>query len=47
MFFEILKDYNLYRLLPEGLLPLKYNLLYCEIYAFQNIVAILKENPNV
>lgn len=43
-FWEILGNYNLYRILPGGeLLDIKkYIPLHCEIYAFQNIVAILK-----
>lgn len=42
-FIEYLKDYNLYRMLPYGLVPLKKNKpLLNEIYVYQNIVAILK-----
>lgn len=39
-FFSLLDKYVLYRLLPKGLLPLKYSPLGCEIFAYQNIVAI-------
>lgn len=43
-FWDILKGYNLFRILPGGrLLPIKqYNTLYGELYAYQNIVAYLK-----
>lgn len=40
-FFDILPNYQLHRLLPQGLSPLQYN-TYHEIFKFQNIVAILK-----
>lgn len=45
-FWDLLSDYNLYRLLPGGkLLPIKiYSPVTCEIYAFQNIVAYLKNS---
>ena len=45
-FWDLLSDYEFYRILPGGgLLPIKnYSPITCEIYAFQNIVAILKEN---
>jgi FkbM family methyltransferase len=41
-FWEILKDYQLFRLLPNGkMLPIEqYITLECELYAYQNIVAI-------
>lgn len=40
-FFLALPGFDLYRLLPNGLLPLKeYNPLWCEIFLFQNIIAI-------
>jgi len=33
----------MYRLLPDGLVQINmYNPIYCEIFAYQNIVAILK-----
>lgn len=45
-FLELLPNYKLYRILPGGaLVELKnYSPLFCEIYAFQNIVAILHDN---
>jgi len=45
-FWDLLTDYRLYRLLPGGkLLPIKnYSPVSCEIYAFQNIVAMLKNS---
>lgn len=44
-FWDYLKDYEFYRILPGGeLLKIKnYSPISCEIYAFQNIVAILKD----
>ncbi len=43
-FWKLLNNYSFYRLLPDSLLKIeKYNPLYCEIFAFQNIVAILDE----
>jgi FkbM family methyltransferase len=40
-FFELLPNYKFYRLLPNGLLPFaNYDPVFCEIFAFQNIVAI-------
>lgn len=43
-FWDYLKEYEFYRILPAGeLLKIKnYSPIYCEIYAFQNIVAILR-----
>lgn len=43
-FWDLLNNYNLYRILPGGgLLEIKsYSSILCEIYAFQNIIAILK-----
>ena len=43
-FWDLLEDYDFYRILPGGsLMPIKnYAPINCEIYAFQNIVAILK-----
>lgn len=42
-FWELLTGYNLFRLLPSGMLEIKqYSPLYCEIFAYQNIVAIRK-----
>ena len=44
-FWDLLPNYTLNRLLPGGeLLEIKnYSPLFCEIYAFQNIIAILKD----
>jgi FkbM family methyltransferase len=44
-FYDLLEKYSLFRLLPGGkLLPIdRYHTGFCEIYAFQNIVAILKK----
>ncbi len=43
-YWDLLSDYRFYRILPGGgLLPIKnYSPIKCEIYAFQNIVAVLK-----
>lgn len=43
-FFEILEGYRFYRLLPNEMLEIRsYNPLSCEIFAYQNIVAIMKD----
>jgi len=40
-FYQLLEQFSLYRLLPNELLPLKhYEPLFCEFFAYQNIVAI-------
>lgn len=40
---DFLADYRLYRLLPRGMLDLgAYRPLYCELFAYQNIVALRK-----
>lgn len=45
-FIELLPNYELYRLMPDGLLPIgQYHPLHHEIFGFQNIVAIKKPNP--
>ena len=41
-FFEILSDFNLYRLLPTSLLPIQYNSRH-EIFLFQNFLAVRKD----
>jgi len=42
-FWDILSNYDIYRMLPDGLVKIeKYNPLFCEIYAYQNFVALLK-----
>lgn len=44
-FMKKLENFNLYRLLPHGFLPLDYtkNAIVYELFAFQNIVAIRKD----
>jgi FkbM family methyltransferase len=45
-FLELLEDYSLYRILRHGLMPLnEYNPKTCEIYLFQNIIAIHNDIP--
>lgn len=46
-FRRILRNYDLYRLLPSGLLPLGNSPLRTEIFAFQNIVALPKKESCV
>lgn len=43
-FRKILMDYDLFRLLPKGLLPLNDSPLRTELFAFQNILVIKKRN---
>lgn len=43
-FWDILPNYNFYRMVQDGLVPIEqYNPVDCEIYAFQNIVALIKD----
>jgi FkbM family methyltransferase len=43
-FWELLPNYELYRLLPDGMARIsKYSPVFCEIFAYQNIVAKLKQ----
>jgi len=43
-FYELLVNYNFFRMLPDGLIFLgKYNPIFQEIFAYQNIVAIRKD----
>ena len=43
-FWKVLETYQFYRMLPNELLEIKtYNPLSCELFAYQNIVAILKD----
>ena len=43
-FWQFLPNYNFYRMLKDGLMPIKnYNPVFCEIFGYQNIVAILKD----
>jgi FkbM family methyltransferase len=47
-FFTMLGGYNFYRLLPRGMVRIaKYNPSQCEIFAFQNIVAIRKNSKDL
>ena len=42
-FWNLLPNYNFYRLLPYGMVKIeRYSPVFCEIFAYQNIVAILK-----
>jgi FkbM family methyltransferase len=42
-FTKILEGYNLFRLLPNGLISLyPYNPILCELYGYQNILAVKK-----
>ena len=41
-FRKLLHDYDLYRLLPKGLLPLDDSILFTEIFVYQNIIALPK-----
>jgi FkbM family methyltransferase len=41
-FRNLLRDYELYRLLPKGLLPLNGNITATEIFGYQNILAVPK-----
>jgi FkbM family methyltransferase len=41
--WEFLPNYDFYRMLPNGLVPIqKYSPVFCEIFAYQNIVAKLR-----
>jgi hypothetical protein len=40
-FWHVLDGYSFYRLLPFGLFPIRnYRTFFCELFAFQNIVAV-------
>jgi FkbM family methyltransferase len=42
-FYDLLKNYAFFRLLADGLVPLgEYSPFTCEIYAYQNIIAVNK-----
>lgn len=46
-FWELLSNYDFYRMLPDGLVPIRhYSPVFCEIFAYQNIVAKLKAQSN-
>lgn len=41
--YDFLPDYKFYRLLPKGMLEIKaYSPIFCELFAYQNIVAFTK-----
>lgn len=43
-FWNLLPNYDFYRLLPNDMIKIdKYKPVFCEIFAFQNIVAILRK----
>lgn len=44
-FFELLSDYDFYRLLPSSMIPLPNYSPLSEIFAYQNVVAIRREPP--
>ena len=44
-FYVFLSKYDIYRMLPHSLIPLgEYKPIFCEIYVFQNLVAIHKDS---
>lgn len=44
-FWSLLRNYDIYRLLPNGSVRIdEYSAVHCEIFAYQNIVAIEKKN---
>lgn len=44
-FWDFLPNYDFYRMLPDGLISIKnYCPIFCEIFGYQNIVAILKQS---
>ena len=47
-YFQLLREFDIYRLLPGELLPLRdYRPLYCELFAFQNLLAVRKGLPDI
>jgi FkbM family methyltransferase len=45
--WDFLPNYDFYRMLPNSLIPIKnYNPVFCEIFAYQNIVAKLKKTSS-
>jgi len=43
-FYELLNNFDLYRLLPKSFIHIKkYEPIHCEIFAYQNIVAVRKD----
>jgi FkbM family methyltransferase len=46
-FVELLKDFKLYRLMRDGLVPLEpYNVFLHELFAYQNVAAIRRERAD-
>lgn len=46
-FFNLLEDYDLFRMLPNSLVEINsYSPIFCEIFAYQNIIAIKKIKSN-
>lgn len=43
-FVQLLDEYDLYRMLPRGLLPIQYSAVVCELFAYQNIVALRRDS---
>jgi FkbM family methyltransferase len=44
-FYALLHNYDCYRLLPDGLIPIQvYNPLHCELFAFQNYLFLRRDN---
>lgn len=44
-FWDLLPNFDFYRLLPHGMAKIeKYSPVFCEVFAYQNIVAILKSD---
>jgi FkbM family methyltransferase len=47
-FWDFLPNYDFYRMIPGGLLPIKrYSPVLCEIFAYQNIVCKLKSSEPI
>jgi FkbM family methyltransferase len=47
-FWQLLPDYQFYRLLPSSFLPISiYETLHCEIFAYQNVVALLRSEVEI
>lgn len=46
-FYELLEGYSFYRQVQDGLLPLgPYSPIFCELFAYQNIVALRSNRPS-
>jgi FkbM family methyltransferase len=45
-FYELLEGYSFYRQVQDGLVPLgPYSPIFCELFAYQNIVALRSDGP--